>query len=155
MILADEHFIRYFTDNEFDCLAGFCGYNDFVAWLYCRIDKIGQQLDRMRRHATQTQSDYRKHGQFACYAACAQFTVHPEFEGIDAVRASDRLSELSIDDVEKIIISSITGICVEKNVQGFGECQLAANQTYEVVRRRGEKHFHSTTSKYCEYRDDP
>ena len=119
MILADEHFIRYLTDNKFYCLAGFCGYDDFVAWLYCRIDKIGQRLDRMRRHATQTQRDYRQHGQFACYAACAQFTVHPEFEGVDAVRASDRLAELSTDDVEKIIISSITGICVEKNVQAF------------------------------------
>ena len=41
------------------------------------------------------------------------------------------------------------------DIQGFGKCQLAANQTYEVVRRRGEKHFQSTTSTYCDYRDDP
>ncbi len=41
------------------------------------------------------------------------------------------------------------------DIQGFATCQLAANQTYEVVRRRGEKHFQSTTSTYCEYREDP
>ncbi len=32
------------------------------------------------------------------------------------------------------------------DIQAFGKCQLAASQTSEVVRRRGEKHFQSTTS---------
>jgi coproporphyrinogen III oxidase len=41
------------------------------------------------------------------------------------------------------------------DIQGFGTCQLAANQTYEAVRRRGEEHFQTTTSTYCEYREDP
>ncbi len=41
------------------------------------------------------------------------------------------------------------------DIQGFATCQLAANQTYEAVRRRGEEHFQSTTSTYCEYREDP
>jgi len=37
----------------------------------------------------------------------------------------------------------------------FGKCQLAANSTYEAVRRYGEKYFRTTTSIYCEYREDP
>ena len=41
------------------------------------------------------------------------------------------------------------------DVKEFGICQLAANQTYEGVRRYGEKHFRTTASTYCEYREDP
>lgn len=41
------------------------------------------------------------------------------------------------------------------DVKEFGICQLAANQTFEAVRQHGEKHFLTTTSTYCEYRDDP
>lgn len=37
----------------------------------------------------------------------------------------------------------------------FGICQLAANQTYEAIRRHGEKHFQTSASTYCEYRVDP
>jgi hypothetical protein len=41
------------------------------------------------------------------------------------------------------------------DVEEFGKCQLAANSTYEAVRRYGEKYFQTTTSTYCEYREDP
>jgi hypothetical protein len=41
------------------------------------------------------------------------------------------------------------------DVKEFGICQFAANQTFEAVRRHGEKHFRTTTSTYCEYREDP
>jgi len=34
----------------------------------------------------------------------------------------------------------------------FGICQLAAQQTFEAVRRYGGPHFRSTTSTVCEYR---
>ena len=37
----------------------------------------------------------------------------------------------------------------------YGICQLAASQTYETVRRKGEPHFRTTGSTYCEYRPDP
>jgi hypothetical protein len=41
------------------------------------------------------------------------------------------------------------------DVKEFGICQLAASQTYEAIRSHGEKHFQTTASTYCEYRDDP
>jgi hypothetical protein len=41
------------------------------------------------------------------------------------------------------------------DVQEFGICQLAANQTFEAIRRHGEKHFQTAMSTYCEYREDP
>lgn len=31
-------------------------------------------------------------------------------------------------------------------------CELAANQSYEAVRRHGDQHYHRSTSTYCEYR---
>jgi len=34
-------------------------------------------------------------------------------------------------------------------------CNLAARQTFNVVRTHGEKHYKSTGGSYCEYRDDP
>jgi hypothetical protein len=34
----------------------------------------------------------------------------------------------------------------------FAKCQFAAKQTYEAVRKHGEKHFQSATSTYCLYR---
>ena len=34
-------------------------------------------------------------------------------------------------------------------------CNLAARQTFNGVRTYGEKHYKSTGSSYCEYRDDP
>jgi hypothetical protein len=37
----------------------------------------------------------------------------------------------------------------------YGICQLAASQTYEAVRRKGEPHFRTTGGTYCEYRPDP
>ena len=37
----------------------------------------------------------------------------------------------------------------------YGICHLAASQTYETVRRKGEPHFRTTGSTYCEYRPDP
>jgi hypothetical protein len=36
--------------------------------------------------------------------------------------------------------------------EGFAKCQLAALETYEAVRKHGEKHFQTTTSTVCEYR---
>ena len=41
------------------------------------------------------------------------------------------------------------------DVKEFSLCQLAANRTYEAIRRYGEQHFQTTASTYCEYRDDP
>ncbi len=41
------------------------------------------------------------------------------------------------------------------DVEEFGKCRIAANQTVATVRRHGEKHFQSNTSTYCEYREDP
>jgi len=41
------------------------------------------------------------------------------------------------------------------DVKEFGICQFAANQTYEAIRRHGDKHFQTGTSTYCEYRDEP
>jgi coproporphyrinogen III oxidase len=41
------------------------------------------------------------------------------------------------------------------DVKEFGVCQVAANQTYEAIRRHGEKHYQTTTSTNCEYREDP
>lgn len=41
------------------------------------------------------------------------------------------------------------------DVKKFGICQVAASQTFEAIRRYGEKHFLTTTSTYCEYREDP
>jgi hypothetical protein len=40
------------------------------------------------------------------------------------------------------------------DVKEFSVCQLAANQTYEAIRRHGEQHYQTTTSTYCEYRED-
>ena len=37
----------------------------------------------------------------------------------------------------------------------YAICQLAASQTYEVIRRQGEQHFQTTGSTYCEYRPSP
>ena len=36
--------------------------------------------------------------------------------------------------------------------EGFAKCQLAALETYEAVRKHGEKHFQTTHSTVCEYR---
>ncbi len=41
------------------------------------------------------------------------------------------------------------------DVEQYGICQLAASQTYEAVRRKGEPSFRTTGSTYCEYRPDP
>lgn len=41
------------------------------------------------------------------------------------------------------------------DVKEFSMCQLAANRTYEAIRRYGEQHFQTSSSTYCEYRDDP
>lgn len=41
------------------------------------------------------------------------------------------------------------------DVKEFSICQLAASQTHGAIRRYGEKHFQTTASTYCEYRDDP
>jgi hypothetical protein len=34
----------------------------------------------------------------------------------------------------------------------YSICQLAASQSYEAVRKYGEKHFRTTTGTYCDYR---
>jgi hypothetical protein len=34
-------------------------------------------------------------------------------------------------------------------------CKLSANQTFKSVRRYGEPHYRTTTSSYCEFRDEP
>ena len=127
-MLADEHFIRYVSDDEFNCLAVFCGYDDLVPRLYCFINKIGQWLDVMRRYATETQSDYRKHGQFACLVAWAQFTVHPGFERVDAARGADRLAEFPADDVQKLIVPSITGNAYERVCAGIDKLTIQPEQ---------------------------
>lgn len=41
------------------------------------------------------------------------------------------------------------------DVKEFSVCQVAANQTYEAIRRHGEQHYQTATSTYCEYREDP
>jgi hypothetical protein len=41
------------------------------------------------------------------------------------------------------------------DVKDYGICQVAASQTYEVVHQKGEPHFRTTSSTYCEYRPDP
>jgi hypothetical protein len=48
-----------------------------------------------------------------------------------------------------------TGGLGRLDITKYGICQLAANQTYEAVRRYGEEHYLTTTSLYCEYREDP
>lgn len=40
------------------------------------------------------------------------------------------------------------------DAKGFGLCRVAADQTYEAVRRNGESHFRTATSTYCEFRLD-
>ena len=40
------------------------------------------------------------------------------------------------------------------NFREFGVCQLAANQTFQAVRRYGEQHFLTTTSLHCEYQEE-
>lgn len=40
------------------------------------------------------------------------------------------------------------------NAKGYGICSVAAGQTYEAVRRKGEPHFRTRTSTYCEFRVD-
>ena len=47
------------------------------------------------------------------------------------------------------------GLLSVLDTKEFGKCQLAASSTYEAVRRYGEKYFRTTTSTYCEYREDP
>ena len=57
------------------------------------------------------------------------------------------------DDMKKACGSM--GLANVLNVEDFSKCQLAASSTYEAVRRYGEKYFRTTTSTYCEYREDP
>lgn len=38
------------------------------------------------------------------------------------------------------------------NAKEYGLCRVAAQQTYEAVRRKGEPHFRTTTSTRCEFR---
>lgn len=40
------------------------------------------------------------------------------------------------------------------DAKAFSLCRLAADQTYEAVRRNGEPHFRISTSSYCEFRLD-
>lgn len=47
------------------------------------------------------------------------------------------------------------GVANILGAEEFGKCQLAAMSTYEAVRRYGEKYFQTTTSTYCDYREDP
>ena len=38
------------------------------------------------------------------------------------------------------------------DAKNFSMCRVAAEQTYNAVRLKGEKHFRTTTSTYCEFR---
>ncbi len=40
------------------------------------------------------------------------------------------------------------------DAKGFSMCRVAADQTYEAVRRNGEPHFRTSTSSFCEFRLD-
>ena len=57
------------------------------------------------------------------------------------------------DDMKKAC--GAKGVFGVLDIEDLGKCQLAASATYEAVRRYGEKYFRTTTSTYCEYREDP
>ena len=40
------------------------------------------------------------------------------------------------------------------DLEGYSICHTAAQQTYNVVRLKGEPHFRTTTSSYCEYKPE-
>ncbi len=57
------------------------------------------------------------------------------------------------DDMKKAC--GAKGVFGVLDIEDLGKCQLAASSTYGAVRRYGEKYFRTTTSTYCEYREDP
>ncbi len=74
--------------------------------------------------------------------------------GVATYGATREECDTAIYDDMKKACKGMGGLGV-LDVKDFSICQLAANQTYEAIRRKGEKHFQTTASTYCEYRDDP